>query len=98
MLPGVSDDQHAVFGSDLDQTYPEWLLGWLVKSQLVIHSPASRIEYFGLPRLKHSKVMGVAAVPFARPKKMRRNHWTKLWVLSVDVVQHPDAARHLLQR
>jgi hypothetical protein len=38
-----------------------WLLaGWLVKSQLMIHSPESMIEYFVLPRVKNNKVTGVA--------------------------------------
>jgi hypothetical protein len=31
-----------------------------VKSQLVIHSPESKIEYFTLPRVENNKVMGVA--------------------------------------
>jgi hypothetical protein len=31
-----------------------------VKSQLVIHSPASMIESFTLPRVENNKVMGVA--------------------------------------
>jgi hypothetical protein len=42
------------------QTYIKWLPGWLVKSQLVIHSPESEIEYFILTRVENSEMMGVA--------------------------------------
>ena len=43
-----------------EQTYLKGLPGWLVKSQLVIHSPESNIEYFVLPRVENNKVIGVA--------------------------------------
>jgi hypothetical protein len=36
------------------------LPGWLVKSQLVIHSPESKIEYFVLSRVENSKIASVA--------------------------------------
>jgi hypothetical protein len=39
---------------------PPVLPVWLVKSQLVIHSAESKIEYFVLPRVENNKVMGVA--------------------------------------
>ena len=48
------------------------LAGWLVKSQLMIYSPESMIEYFVLPRVKNNKVMGVADED--APEEPRRQH------------------------